>query len=115
MTKEPNKALEKHFVNEYIHNISIVECVAIDIGIEESKFIEIIERASASQVRIITDKLWELYKLDDKKIYNSYEIENAIDTIRRLRRNPSLMGLTRDGMRLRFEHVLPPLRKKTYC
>lgn len=115
MTREPNKALEKFYVTQYINSETILNCVAIYIGIEESKFIEMIEQASAQQLETIKDKLWELYSHSDKKIYNSYEVDNAIDTIRRLRRNPSLMGLTRDGMRLKFEHVLPPLRKSRYC
>ena len=35
MTREPNKALEKFYVNQYINSETILKCVAIYIGIEE--------------------------------------------------------------------------------
>ena len=114
MTKEPNKALENFYVNQYIDNILIVKCVAIDIGIEKSDFIEIIEQTNESELEKIKDRLYKLYE-NKKLIFNTYQVLNAIDTIRRLRRNPSLMGLTHDGMRLKFDLIMPTLRKSRYC
>lgn len=109
-----NKTIENFYTNLYIDNISVIEYIAIDIGIAESEFIEIIEQAKEAQIDIIKERLCQLY-MDKKNIYNSYQVLNAIDNIRELRRKPSLMGLTRDEMKLRFDKVLPPLRKSKYC
>ena len=110
-----NKKLEQFFLNEYINSEIIVKYVAIDLEIKESKFIKIIENVDDRMLNIIKDSLYKLYIKKDGEIYNAFQIIDAIDTVRKLRREPSLMGLTYSGMKLKFDLTLPPLRRKKYC
>lgn len=115
MLERRNKELEQFFLNEYINSEVIVKYVAIDLGIKESEFIKIIENVDDRMLNIIKDSLYRLYIEKDEEIYNSIQIIDAIDSVRKLRKDPSLMGLTYSGMKLKFDLTLPSLRRKKSC
>ena len=107
--------MDNDFLNQYINSEIIVKDVAIDLGIKESEFIKIIENVDDRMLNIIKDSLYRLYIEKDEEIYNSIQIIDAIDSVRKLRKDPSLMGLTYSGMKLKFDLTLPSLRRKKSC
>ena len=110
-SRTTNNIVTELLYNKYLYSDDLIKDIAIDIGIEKSLIIEMIENANESNLYEFKNKILILCKQNEKSIYSTSEIIEAFDTVRKLRREPSLMGLTYDGMRLKFDKILPPLRK----
>lgn len=109
----------KSLRDRYFECDHILEMVSIGIGMIKEDLIKLIESDSPDQPTLdeFEDKVVKFFA--SKKSNNPYEISisdfyRAIKTIRELRNNPRLMGLTDDEMHLKMDKKLPPLRKRTH-
>lgn len=114
-----NNTITSKLISRYFHCDYILEMVSIDIGMSKEEIIALIEidnvDESQSKLDIFKDKVSKLLTLkanNDPLSISASEFITAITTIKQLRGNPKMMGLTYDEIRLRTEKRLPPLKRR---
>lgn len=116
-----NNTITNKLNNRYFDCDHVLEMVSIDIGMTKEEIIALIEidnvDESQSNLDIFKDKVSKLLTLKDNndslgQVISVSEFITAINTIKQLRRNPEMMGLTYDEMRLKTDKKLPPLRRR---
>lgn len=112
------QALHKNLDNDissilrgkYSNSETILEFMAIDLGISEFDIKSFIDGHSSDEfVSLLSVRIASKYGNDPTKIN---EIKNAIITIKTLRSNPQLMGLSHEEMLRKFDKIL--IKKKIF-
>lgn len=117
-SRTTNNTITHKLNRRYFICDGILESVAREIEMDKEEIIALIDRdnmgKSLPNLDIFKDKVIKSLTLkrdDDSFVPSVSDFVTAISTIKQLRGNPKMMGLTYDGMILRTEGKLPPLRR----
>lgn len=114
-----NNTITNKLNNRYFDCDHILEMVSIDIGMSKEEIIALIEidnvDESQSNLDIFKDKVSKLLTLkrnNDPFAISASDFVTAINTIKLLRGNPKMMGLTYNEMLRRMDKKLPPRTRR---
>lgn len=103
--------------NRYFECDNVLNEISILTGTNKDEIIKLIEGSVSEQHALdeFVNKVATFFALKKNGTPSGISVSNfyeAIETIRELRNRPYLMGLTYDGMHLKMDKKLPPLKPK---
>ena len=114
LSKINNNITTDDFLNKYSESYFLIDKIAKKIGMSHHQLIDKIEYADNVNLEELKNSLSKLFSNTDLTFeISSSDVINAIDTIRKLRINPVLMGLTYDEMSIYLDKSLVLKRKSS--